>query len=198
MNLKHCALAIALATTATPFAALAESSVASGSGDATARVDFRITIPRILLLQVGGAGSGSPIELISFTADANDLQNLGTPVAADAGSGDLGNGTVSARVLGNNGQVSLSATTTGALTNPTGDTISYAEITTASSSANLPAPALADNTTTSVPVPVTAGKITDANAEWTYTYDNTAMAAPGQYGGVNINNSRVTYTASMP
>lgn len=195
MNLKHCVLAAALVATAAPFAALAESNVVS-TGDATARVDFQITIPRILLLQVGG--TGTTIELISFAPDANDLQNLGTPVAANAGSGDLGNGTVSARVLGNNGQVTLAATTTGALTNVAGDTISYAEITTTSSSADLPAPTLTDNATASVPVPVTSGKITDASAEWTYTYDNSALVAPGQYGGPNINNGRVVYTASMP
>lgn len=195
MNFKLCALAAALFAAVAP-SAHAESDVASGSGDATARVDFQITIPRILLLQVGD--SSSSVELIAFAPDAGDLQNLGTSVAATAGSGDVGNGTVTARVLGNNGQVSLSATTAGALANPAGDTISYAEITTTSDSADLPAPALADNATTSVSVPVTSGKITDASAQWTYSYDNTALVAPGQYGGVGINNGRVTYTASMP
>jgi len=40
--------------------------------------------------------------------------------------------------------------------------------------------------------------VINRDAKWTYTYLNQNVAAPGSYGGVNANNSRVTYTASMP
>jgi hypothetical protein len=35
-------------------------------------------------------------------------------------------------------------------------------------------------------------------ATWTYSFANTAVLEAGTYGGVNTNNSRVTYTASLP
>lgn len=196
MNLKHSLLAAALVAIAAPLAAQAESNAVS-SGSATARVDFQITVPPLLLLRVGS--DASTINLIDFNVTAAQLQ-AGGPVAATAASGDVGNGTVTARVLGNNGQVSLRADSNGALNNGNGDTISYAQIATASSNAAvLPAPALADGVGTAVNVPLTSGtKITNATAQWTYSYSNSALVPSGTYGGVDIRNGRVTYTASMP
>ena len=37
-----------------------------------------------------------------------------------------------------------------------------------------------------------------ADAKWTFSYANTAAVPAGTYGGVNVNNSRVIYTATMP
>jgi hypothetical protein len=37
-----------------------------------------------------------------------------------------------------------------------------------------------------------------ADAKWTYAYSNTTTPPAGTYGGVVANNSRVTYTATMP
>ena len=45
---------------------------------------------------------------------------------------------------------------------------------------------------------LTAFQPVNRDAKWTYTYANAAVVAPGTYGGTNTNNSRVTYTASMP
>lgn len=183
---------------ATPLVARAESTFTSGAGPltATARLDFQVTIPKILLLQVGAAGS---INRIDF--DLSGVPSVvgdGTAVGATAGSGDLGNGTVTAILKGNNGNITLSSATTGALTNgAAGDTISYSEIVASTSNAALPSPALADTGTTSATVAAT-GKVVNQTAQWTYKYANTAIMAPGVYGGTNINNSRVTYTASMP
>ena len=59
-------------------------------------------------------------------------------------------------------------------------------------------PALVDAATTTVTLTPASGKVINRDAKWTYTYANTSVAAPGTYGGVNTNNSRVTYTASMP
>ena len=62
----------------------------------------------------------------------------------------------------------------------------------------LPSPALADGATTTVTLTPTSGKIINRDARWTFSYLNQTLAAPGTYGGINTNNSRVTYTASMP
>ncbi|MHB8912628.1 MAG: hypothetical protein ACYC42_08280 [Lysobacter sp.] len=185
---------------ATPLVAQAESSFASTNGaaplTATARLDFQVTIPKILLLQVGAAGS---INRIDFDLSGTpSIVGNGTAIDATAGSGDVGNGTVTAILKGNNGDITLSSATTGALSNgAAGDTISYSQILATSSNAALPSPALADTGTTSATVAAT-GKVVNQSAQWTYKYANAAIVAPGVYGGTNANNSRVTYTASMP
>lgn len=191
-----------------PLMVHAESTFTTGTGTpitAQARLDFQITVPKILFLRVGtGADftTNPAINLITFDVPAASVGN-GTAVAATAGSGDLGNGAVTAKVVGNNGNVTLTSTTLGALGNGAGDTISYGQISTAAavltSAVALPHPTLVDGATSAAVtlVPVT-GKVVNRDARWTYTYANTAVAAPGTYGGVNVNNGRVTYTASMP
>jgi hypothetical protein len=67
-----------------------------------------------------------------------------------------------------------------------------------SSAVPLPHPTLADGATTTLTLTPAAGKVVNRDARWTYSYANTSVVAPGTYGGVNTNNSRVTYTASMP
>jgi hypothetical protein len=42
------------------------------------------------------------------------------------------------------------------------------------------------------------GKIVHRDAKWAYTYLNRTIPPAGTYGGINTNNSRVTYTASLP
>jgi hypothetical protein len=90
----------------------------------------------------------------------------------------------------------------GALGNGSGNTISYSEIGAAvaslTSAVPLPHPALADGATTTVTLTPTSGLIVDRDALWTFSYLNTNVVEPGTYGGINANNSRVTYTASMP
>ena len=171
--------AAALTALGAPMLANAESNVQSGTGalTATARLDFRVTVPKVLFLQVGtGAslGTNTTVNLIDFTVPAANVGD-GTAIGATAASGDLGNGA--------------------------GDTLSYAQIATTpavlTSATPLAAPALADGATTSTTVPA-VGKIVNRDAKWTFSFLNTALVAPGVYGGVNANNSRVTYTASMP
>lgn len=199
-----CLLAIALA--AVPAGARAESEFRTGSASpltATANLDFVIVVPKVLYLRVGAGNnmaSLGTINMISFTVPAASV-GISTPIAATAGSGDLGNGIVTARVLGNNGSITLSATTAGPLTTPLGDTLSYGQITTAATTLTsvtpLPAPVLASGATTNTTVPAVAN-VVSRDARWTYSYANAALVAPGTYGGVNINNGRVVYTASMP
>ena len=118
--LKGLVLAAAVAA---PLAANAESSFQTGGGalNATGRVDFRITIPKVLFLQVGTGtlfANNGAIDLIDFVVPAANVGD-GNPVAANAGSGDLGNGTVTAIVRANGGNVTLAAATTGAISNGT-------------------------------------------------------------------------------
>jgi hypothetical protein len=190
---------------ALPLLAVAESSFQTGAGalTANARLDFRITIPKVLFLQVGAGtnfANNGTINLIDFTVPAANVGDSSV-IAATAASGDLGNGTVTARVIGNNGAVTFTSTTVGALGNGAGDSISYGQIATAAA-ANTTAtvlahPALADGATTSVTL-TPVGKIVNQDARWTYSYRNQNTVPPGTYGGVNANNSRVTYTAAMP
>ena len=195
---------IAIATSAavvTPMLASAESNFTTGAGTpltATAKVDFTIIIPKFVSLQVGTAGAGN-IDLITFTVPAASVGAGGAGIAGTGG--DLTNGVVTAKVTGNNGQVTLTSTSTGALTNATADTIAFTQITTTAaintSATALAAPVLANGVSANV-LPTLAGKITNQDAKWTYKYSNSAVVAAGTYGGVNVNNGRVTYTASRP
>lgn len=199
-------LAVALLATA-PLMANAESTFTTGAGTpitAAARLDFKVTIPKILFLQVGtgtNMATNATINLIDFTVPAANVGDSSV-IAASAGAGDLGNGVVTAKLVGNNGTISLSSATLGALNSGGTDTISYGQINTATSAlvsaTPLPAPALADGATTTISVAPASGKVVNQDAKWTYTYKNQNVVAPGTYGGVNTNNSRVTYTASMP
>jgi hypothetical protein len=182
-----------VAILAAPLGANAESSVATGAGalSTNARVDFQITIPKFVALRVG-TNSGT-IDLVSFTVPAANVGN-GTAVAGTGG--DLGGGAVTATVLGNGGNVTLQANTPGAINNGGTGTINWSQITTASNNVNLPAPVLANGASATVTVTAAAG-VVNQTATWTYSYANTGVVVPGTYGGVGVNNGRVTYTASV-
>lgn len=185
--------AVLAALLATPFAANAESTLQSGAGpqSTSARVDFQITIPRFVSLRVGSAAG--TIDLISFAPTAAQVES-GLPVSG--AGGDLGGGAVTASVRGNGGDVTLAAVTAGAISNGA-STISWSEITTATSNALLTPPALLDGPAVSTTVSAAANGVANQTATWTYTYDNSAVVPAGTYGGVAVNNGRVTYTASV-
>lgn len=196
--LKTTLLATALLAV-TPLAAHAESQFVNGAGSAAAKLDFSITIPRILFLRVGA--NNATVDLINFAPAAATLGD--SSVVAGTG-GDLTGGAVTAQVRGNNGNITLIATTLGALNNgAAGDSIPYSQIVTTptalTSALVLAAPVLANGASAAVTVtPVAGTKVIDRDARWTFTYANNAVVAPGTYGGVNTQNGRVTYTASMP
>jgi hypothetical protein len=196
---------------AAPLLCHAESNFQTGAVSplrATAHMDFQITVPRFIFLRVGtgtgtvtgGFGVNGIVDLITF---APAVANVGNGVAVAGTGGDLGGGVETAVVVANNGNVTLSSTTLGMLNDGAGDTISYATITTTASKLTtaqvLPAPALADGATTSVVVAGKGkGKIVQRDAKWAYAYTNATKPTGGTYGGVNTNNGRVTYTASLP
>ena len=197
------------AALALPLAALAESNLQTGAATATgatAHVDFQITIPKILYLRVGTGSSyttgalaaNTNIDLITFAPTA---AQLGGGSVAGTG-GDLLNGTETAAIVSNSGAVTLNATAAGALSDGAGDTISFSQITTAAatntSTTMLPAPTLTNATSANVVLPLPTGKVITEDAKWTFAYANSAVVPTGTYGGVNTNNSRIVYTATMP
>ena len=206
---KSLAALVAIGTIVAPMLANAESSTQTGAGalTATARLDFSITIPKVLFLRVGtgglfGAAANATIDTINFTVPFASVGN-GAAVAATAGSGDLGNGAVTALLRSNAGVVTLTANTTGALTDATADTIPWSEIAIANSS--LVAPAFANTFPHLAALPLTGAsanfapapvaKVTNVGSTWTYSYKNTNTVPFGTYGPTA--NGRVTYTATV-
>ena len=183
------ALAVGLAN---PLIASAESQLTL-AGPATARLDFRVIIPRVLFLAVGtgaaGLATNGTIDTVTFDYTSNPAA-LGTGAAAGAITGEV----VPVRVLGNNGVIALASTNTGALTNAVGDTIPWSQITaTSSDETNFASPA---PTGASVNLGISSGtKVTSRTASWTFAYANSELFPPGTYGTTN---GQVTYTATMP
>jgi hypothetical protein len=194
-----------------PVMAVAESNVQTGAATvtpgATAHVDFSIVIPQVLYLRVGTGSSYTTgvytanvtVDQIVFSPTAAQVGN-GTPIAATGG--DLTGGVETAAVVSNFGNVTLNATASGALIDGTGDSIPFTQITTTAatltSATALPAPVLTNTTSANVVLTAPASKVIVQDAKWTYHYANTAAVPGGIYGGVNVNNSRVVYTATMP
>ena len=188
---------LAVAAAGMPLLCNAESTTVTGAGalSTTAHVDFQITIPKFLSLQVGTAGI--KIDQITWAPTA---AQVGTGSLAGTG-GDQTNGTETASVIANAGTVTFSSATVSALTDTAGDTISYSQIAvvanTRTSTPILAHPALVDGGTTTISLAPATGKVVAQDALWTYSYKNATTPAAGTYGGVNANGSRVTYTASV-
>src|SRR5438445_12495228 len=102
MQFRNKLLTVALACAA-PFFAHAESTFVTGTtGSTTAHLDFQIVIPRFLYLQVGTGtlyANNTAIDLIKFTVSAAGVGTGATGVTATGG--DLTNGVVTAKVIGN-------------------------------------------------------------------------------------------------
>lgn len=182
--------------------ARAESNFQTGVGalTATTHLDFQIIVPKMLYLRVGTGvdrTTVATVDLISFTVPA---ANVGDASVIAGTGGDLTGGVVTARVLANNGTVTLTTATPNQLKNVAGDLISFSQIglavATLTSLTAFTPPAMTDNTTTNSTIAPTLN-VVNRDAKWTFTYKNQNVVAAGTYGGVNINNSRVTYTASI-
>jgi hypothetical protein len=212
MNKSHALMSLlSLAAAAVPLIAAAESNVQTGAATATpgatAHIDFQVTIPKVLYLRVGTGSSyttgvltnNATVDQIQFAPSAAALGN-GTPIAGTGG--DLTGGVETAAVVSNSGNVTLNATAAGALSDGAANTIAFTQITTTSSTLTsataLPAPTLTNGVSANVVLTAPATKVINQDAKWTYAYANTALPPAGTYGGVNVNNSRITYTATMP
>ena len=192
MVLKRITLASAIvAASALPLAAHAESNVssaASGTLTATARVNFSITIPRLLFLQVGTGtllAANTNIDTIAFTPGVAVIGNS-TPVPATAASGNLGNGGVTVRIISNVGNVTLAATGPANLTSGS-DTIPWTQISTAITGGATHPTINGSNATFTA-----SGSVVNVNGTWIYSYLNATTPAAGTYTG------QVLYTATSP
>jgi hypothetical protein len=197
------------ASLALPLMAFAESNIQTGAGvlAAKAHVDISIVIPKILYLRVG-TGSNYTAGILT----ANAVKNLirFSPTAAQVGNGtavagtggNLGAGAETAAVVSNSGNVTLNATSAGALLDAAGASIPFTQIKTAATAGFyptlLPAPVLQNGASANILITAPASNVINADAKWTYTYANTSLPPAGTYGGVNIRNGRVVYTATMP
>ena len=187
-HIRNTILASAVAAAlAVPLAAQAESNFTTGNGaniTATARVDFSVAIPKFVLLQVGTLGNGN-IDDIDFDVPAANVGNS-TVVNANPASGNLGNGGVTVRVVGNNGNMTLGATAPATLLSGT-DTIAWTQIAVATTGG------ATHPTINSGTVPYTAtNKVVNVNGTWVYSYLNSVTPAAGTYTG------QVLYTATTP
>lgn len=194
-----------------PLTASAESNFQTGAAalSATAKIDFQVTIPKVLYLRVG-TGSSYATGVLATTATVDQVTFapaagvIGNGAAVAGAGGDLTGGVETAAIISNSGNVTLNATSTATgLSNGVGDNINYSEVKTTAAALTgtytlLPAPVLANGTSANVVMTAPATKVITADAKWTYTYANTTTPPAGTYGGVNTNGSRVTYTATMP
>jgi hypothetical protein len=165
-----------------------------------ARLNFRVTYPRFLRFRLGTAGA--TVNLLSFAVPA---ASVGSAVPVNATGGDAGGGTaLNVEVVGNNGQVVLTATNSsggqGLGTGTASDgRINYNQIATVSSLAQLPAPALTNAGGTTAQPTLNSTLVTQRTAVWTYSYLNQTIPSAGTYGGTTAaRGGRVTYTATMP
>lgn len=208
-----------------PFAAQAESNFASTTGTggltATAHLNFTVTVPKVLYLQVG-SGSTPPnfatvatINTLTFAVPAGGIGN-GTAVAPTGGdqtvttTGD----SVTVRVLGNSGNVTLTDTTTGALsTGVAGSTTipwsaftvtpgALAATTTGFTNTGITHPPFntgAGGGASTAPTTLAATNgLVRQEGSWKYAYANTLSLPAGTYGSTVANNGQVTYTATSP
>jgi hypothetical protein len=196
--MKFAKLLLALTALGAGFSAQAESDINTGAAaglSAVAKLDFRIVVPRMIFLRVGtgvnfaDALGGANIDRVDFNLTAADIGSA-TAVAGAAGQGPY---PVAVRVLGNGGNISLTALgTAGGLSNGV-QTIAWTEIApTSSNAAGLPHPAIGNGVAGAVTsLPATAG-VVNQTANWSFSYNNTNAMAAGTYNG------QVVYTAALP
>ncbi|MGJ7493593.1 hypothetical protein ACSFA8_00835 [Variovorax sp. RT4R15] len=186
------------------------ASATSGTLTATARLDFIVTIPRVLYLRVGTGTSFTSVGTVNLIDITVPAAAVGNGVAVAATGGDIGAGAVTVRVMGNGGNITLNSNTTGPLNNGVAaqqigwNRINVASAPLASTTSGFNNSAIthpAFNTTGGAGTAVlltASNKLVQQEGQWTYSYANTEAVAAGTYGGVGVNNGRVTYTASMP
>ena len=165
-----------------------------------ARLNFQLVYPQFLRFRVGT--TGATVNLLQFDVPAMQVGS-GATVSATSG-GDAGPSAVNVEVVGNNGQVTITPTNSGAGngigTGTASDGfINYNQISTVSSSPQLPAPVLSNAGGTTAQPTLSAGPVTQRTAVWTYGYLNQTIPSAGTYGGAAAAlGGQVTYTASMP
>ena len=175
-------------------AAQAESRFTSGPAtsalSASASLDFRVIVPRVLFVSIGSASNmadNTTIDRVDFNVPAGDV-GTGNITAATSGSGAY---PVTARVMSNGNAVSFTATgSAGGLTSGA-QSIPWSQIAPLSGGA-LPHPAIGSGTAGVATTLTASGGVVDKSATWNFSYSNSSPLAAGNYNG------RVFYTAALP
>ena len=185
---------VAVAAVAAAFSAQAESNIvtaATGTLTANAKLDYRITVPRILFLRVGtsagfvDASGGLNLDRVDFILTPADVSSA-VPKAGVSGQGAYG---VTARVLGNGGVVNFSAAGSGTgLTGVGLPVVPWTQIAPVATGGTLVHPVI---NALAIALPAVGG-VVNQNTVYTFNYTNTATLPAGTYNG------QVTYTAVMP
>ena len=165
-----------------------ESQSVSGSlavtPGAVARLNFRIIVPKVLYLRVGSGvdfANTPTVDEVLFTVPPGDASTPGT-IVNGVGSA----GAITARIYGNGGNVTLRNVGSGSGLVGGANTIPWSQIL-----PNLIAGTLANPPINSSRTVAAVGRMVNESATWGFRYDNTPVAAEGDYRG------QVTYTATM-
>lgn len=195
-----------------PLASQAEStfvSAATGQLSATARLNFTVTIPRVMYLQVGTGTNFTTVGTVDALQFAVPAASIGAGGTIAGTGGDLGVGAVTVRVLGNAGNLSLNSGVTGQLSNGTSN-IPWSAITVAAAPLSTPTAGFTNTAITPPPISTTSGAgptpttftatntVVRQESKWTFAYNNTGVYPPGTYGSTVANNGVVTYTLTSP
>jgi hypothetical protein len=185
---------------------------APAAATASASLDYRVVIPRVLYIRIGAgvAGTGGAINLMDMSPAA---ANVGDGSVIAATGGDVAANAVTVRIYGNGGSnISLNSATTGQLANGVaGQFIPWTEIaitpaalavaTAGFTNGAITHPAfnngVAGGNGTATTLTAVAGAVRQ-EGQWAVAYANTGLPAAGTYGGTVPNNGRVTYTVTMP
>lgn len=191
MKIKSCCFALALCCLA--ICAQAESDINSSAGasiSATARLNMRVTVPRVLFLRVGRGtnfADSTLIDRVTFTVSAANVGS-GAPIAGV----NTPAGPLVARVLSNGGNVSFRAS--GVLNGLAKGArrIPWTQIVASTSGGTLPHPAIGNGVAGAVSTLSAVAGVVNQTSTWTFNYSNSNPVEFGTYNG------RVTYTASVP
>jgi hypothetical protein len=186
MNLKKLALAAALAAAlGAPLTVSADSSSTDGSTDAVANLDFEITIPSFVFLQVGSLSSIDEIVFgVDYTLDppgtGSSVGSVPTPVQVI--------------VRGNVPSIHLKANGTDTIDNgapgPANIVIPWTEIGIADTG-SLTHPTIDSlGVGGGVQIDADASGVIDVTEDWTFSFLNNAVYPSGTYNG------SLVYTAS--
>ncbi|MGE0310313.1 MAG: hypothetical protein AB7P21_01640 [Lautropia sp.] len=177
------------------------SAAASGSITATAKLTVNVTVPKILYLRVGGAGTA--VDAVNFVVGGSGLGALPMNDATFAGAVPIGPGTVgvtdtdasngagivSAQLWSNTGTATL-ACASSAITSGTAALVKTDFKVTSTGTLAHPGGDL--GCTGGATNVGTAGGAGAFSGTWSFAYSPSAMPAAGTYTGT------VTYTATQP
>jgi hypothetical protein len=179
-------LAALLLAANTVYAASNFATGASGTLTTSVNLQFSITIPRFVYLRVGSAAT---INTLAYAPTVSQILNS-TGVLATGGDTGTGNSDVTIAVIGNAGNVTLTAATGNANLVSGGSTMPWTTLTATTPTGSITAPPFNSGST----VLTTVTGVVNQSGSWRYTWTNpvNTVYASGTYTGT------VTYTASTP